>query len=207
MRKLFDNVAINASRRSVRVQHGGATLVGIAVLATACALTSAVMWAMHLTAKSAGVPDYSKPVTANGGMESAQGVVGQDAVARMFGGSAGSVSTTREIEGVQLQGIVSDKRGTGVALISVDGAPPVRVRVGGRVRDGVTLLEIRERKVILGRSGSTAELILPARTNSPVAAATGKAQGSPAGLPGGSAAPVTGATAGSGSLPASPTAR
>ena len=207
MHKLFDNVAINASRRSVRVQRGGATLVGIAVLATACALTSAVMWAMHLTAKSAGVPDYSKPVTANVGMESAQGVVGQDAVARMFGGPAGSVSTTREIEGVQLQGIVSDKRGTGVALISVDGAPPVRVRVGGRVRDGVTLLEIRERKVILGRSGSTAELILPARTNSPVAAATGKAQGTLAGLPGGSAAPVTGATAGSGSLPASPTAR
>ena len=207
MRKLFGNVAIHASRRSVRIQHGGTTLVGIAVLATACALTSAVMWAMHLTAKSADVPDYSKSVTASSGMEFAQGVAGREAVARMFGAPAGSVSATREIEGVQLLGIVSDKRGTGVALISVDGAPPVRVRVGGRVRDGVTLLEIRDRKVILGRSGSTAELILPARTNSPVAAATGKAQSSPTGFPGGSTAPATGVTAGSGSLPASPTAR
>lgn len=207
MQKLFDSVAIKAFRRSARVQYGGATLAGIAVLAVACALTSAVIWGMHLTAKSAGVPEYSKPVTASGGMEFAQGAAGRDAVARMFGGPAGSVSTTREIEGVQLLGIVSDKRGTGVALISVDGAPPVRVRVGGQVRDGVTLLEIRERKVVLGRSGSTAELVLPARTNSPVAAATGKAQGTPAGLPGGSAAPATGATVGSGSLSASPTAR
>jgi hypothetical protein len=185
MCKLFRHAASQASQR------GGATLVGIAVLAAAAALTCAVMWAMHITAKSVGVPEYSKAVTASGGMESAQGPAGRDAVARMFGPATGVVSGAREIEGVQLQGIVTDKRGTGVALLSVDGAPPVRVRAGQQVREGVTLVEIQQRKVLLRRGGSSVELVLPARVSSPVAAVAGKPPGAAAGIQTGAGAPAT----------------
>lgn len=146
-------------------ERGSITLIFIGVLALACAVTSAAIWIMHLTAQRTDVPEFSKAVTVN----AATSVLGgSDAVAQMFGVPAGATSTgLQEINGVQLQGIVSDKRGTGIALFSIDGAAPVRVRVGGRVRDGVTLGEIHARHVLLERSGKRVELRLVARTPQP----------------------------------------
>ena len=151
-----------ACRPSCRSERGGATLAVIGVLAMACAATSAVIWIMHLTANSTGVPEFSKAVTVT---EPTQMSGSRDALAQMFGAPVfASTKGAREIEGVQLQGIVSDKRGTGVALFSVDGASPVRVRAGALVRDGVKLLEIRQQQVLLERGGNTFELALVKRT-------------------------------------------
>ena len=174
--------------RIVRLQRGGATLAVIGALAAAGALTSAVIWAMHLTASSAGVPAYSKAVTASVAPADAGD---RQALAQLFGASAFvSTANSRDLEGVQLQGIVGDQRGAGVALFSVDGAAPVRVRVGGVVREGVKLLEIQRQQVLLERGGKTFDVALvkrPSAQNSPPdprlrpAQATG-APGSPAAL-------------------------
>ena len=152
-----------------RSQRGAAVPIFLGVLATAAAVASAVAWGMHIMAKSPGVPAYSKPAIQDGGAQQVQ-TASREAVARMFGGATPTATGSRDIEGLHLLGIVADKRGAGVALMSVDGAPPIRVRVGGRVRDGVTLAEIRERKVVLERGGGTVELALPLRGNSPAAA-------------------------------------
>ena len=146
-------------------ERGGAALAAIGMLAAACAVTSAVLWTMHLTANSSGVPEFSKAVALSPALDAAQAPAGSDALARMFGAPAQAPAAgTREIEGVQLQGIVSNPRGTGVALFSVDGAPPLRVRAGGLVRDGVTLVEIKQRQVVLERGGRTFELTLQKRS-------------------------------------------
>ena len=149
--------------RHLRIgERGSATLAVIGVLATACAVTSAVIWTMHLTANSISVPEFSKAVTVT---ETSQAPGGGDVLAQMFGPPVfASTKGASEIVGVQLQGIVSDKRGTGVALFSIDGAPPVRVRAGALVRDGVKLLEIRQQQVLLERGGKTFELALVKRT-------------------------------------------
>jgi hypothetical protein len=138
-------------------------------VALAAALTSAIVWLMHLTAKSTDVPENAKAVAAAG---SAPGTpplpAARDALLQMFGAPAitpqGGAAT---LEGVQLQGIVNDKRGTGVAIFSIDGAAPVRVRAGGPVRDGVRLIEIHAKSVVLERSGERLELALAKRVVSP----------------------------------------
>ena len=152
----------SAAFRHLRsAKRGGAILAVIGVLAAACALTSAVIWTMHLTANSISVPEFSKAVTVT---ETSQAPGGSDVLAQMFGPPVfASAKGASEIVGVQLQGIVSDKRGTGVALFSVDGAPPVRVRAGALVRDGLKLLEIRQQQVLLERGGKTFELALVKR--------------------------------------------
>ena len=138
--------------------RGSASWVVLAVVASAGAITSAVIWAMHLTASSAGVPEYSKAVAVSAPTPEPGG---RDAIAQMFGApAAASTAGGREIEGVQLLGIVSAGRGAGVALFSVDGAPPVRVRAGAKLRDGVTLTEVQPRQVLLERGGKTFEFVL-----------------------------------------------
>ncbi len=146
-------------------ERGNITLIMIGAIALVGAVTSAVIWTMHVTAQSSDVPEFSAAVVVNAA-SIAPG--GSDAVAQMFGVPVAATSTeAHEISGVQLQGIVSDKRGTGVALFSIDGAPPVRVRVGGLVRNGVTLEQIHARHVLLERSGKRVELRLVARTPLP----------------------------------------
>ncbi len=146
-------------------EHGGAALAAIGMLAAACAVTSAVLWTMHLSANSSAVPEFSKAVAPSPALDAAQAPGASDALARMFGAPAQvPAAGTREIEGVQLQGIVSDPRGSGVALFSVDGAPPLRVRAGGQVRDGVTLVEIKQQQVVLERGGRSFELTLLKRS-------------------------------------------
>ena len=49
-----------------------------------------------------------------------------------------------------LQGVVSDARRHGVALISVDGKPARPVRVGGKVEEGLVLQTVESRRASLG---------------------------------------------------------
>jgi hypothetical protein len=53
----------------------------------------------------------------------------------------------------------------------VDGAPPIRVRAGGQVRDGVRISDIQARYIVLDRDGKLAELALVKPVSSPEAAA------------------------------------
>ncbi len=148
-----------ANTRSLPSRAGGsASWVVLAVVASAGAITSAVIWAMHLTASSPGVPEFSKAVAVSLPTPEPGG---REAIARMFGApAAASTAGGREIEGVQLLGIVSAGSGKGVALFSIDGAPPVRVRAGAKLRDGVTLAEVQPRKVLLERGGKTFDVVL-----------------------------------------------
>jgi general secretion pathway protein C len=171
----------------------GATAIGLCgIVATAAALTSAIVWAMHLTAKSTDVPVYAKAVTATGAAPAtAQLPATREALSQMFDTS---VLTPQggapALEGLQLQGIVNDKRGAGVAIFSLDGAAPVRVRAGGQVRDGVRLIEIQAKSVVLERSGQRVELTLAKRMVSPDAYTDNRTRPAAAGAP-----TVTGNTA------------
>jgi general secretion pathway protein C len=137
--------------------RGGIFAALLGALFLTGAVTSAVVWMMHLTATSADVPEFSKPVSA----APAPAMRGdQDAVAQLFGTPK---IITRELDGLQLQGIVSDTHGRGVALISVDGAPPIRVRAGGQVRDGMRISDIQARYIVLERGGKLVELALVKR--------------------------------------------
>ena len=161
---IFRNAAAPLSPPKICSQRGGVPLIVVGVLATVCAVTTAAIWIMHLTATSAGVPEYSKAVTATRTFDVPQDSDSRNALSRLLSAPASAPTTGgREIEGVKLQGIVSDKRGTGVALFSVDGAPSVRVRAGGRVRDGLTLVEIQRRHVLLEQGGKKFELVLATR--------------------------------------------
>jgi hypothetical protein len=173
---------IPPDRRVPSAQLGVAALGILGVLGATGALTCAVIWAMHITAKSAAVPEYSRAVTASGGLPSAKSAGGGEAIARLFGGTAPAQTAVGDIEGVQLLGIVAGPRATGVALFSIEGGPPLRVRTGGRVREGVTLVEIRSRKVVLERGGVTVERELPARGSSPTALSV-KSDARVAGIP------------------------
>ena len=145
-------------------QGGSAALIVVGILATACAVTTAALWIMHLTATSPGVPEFSKAVTFSKPSDTLQDADSRNALLRLFSATESAPTAgARPIEGVKLQGIVSDKRGTSVALFSIDGAPSVRLRPGERVRDGVTLVEIQRLQVLLEQGGRTVELKLPAR--------------------------------------------
>ena len=159
--------ALSATYRPLHFhEQGSITLIFIGAIALVCAVTSAVIWIMHLTVQTSDVPVFSNAVMVNAASTTPGG---RDAVAQMFGAPVAATSAGgHEISGVRLQGIVSDKRGTGVALFSIDGAPPVRVRVGGLVRDGVTVEQIHARHVLLEHSGKRLELRLVARTPQPV---------------------------------------
>ena len=157
-------------------QRSNVTPIAIGVLATGCAITSAAIWAMHLLSSSAGVPAHSKPIVASGAGEVANESSSSDALARLFGAPV-TDNSGRGVEGVQLQGIVGDRQGKGVVLLSIDGAPPIRVRVGGQVRSGLKLVEIQRKHVLLEQNGKTLELALVTR------AASQSTAGSPSSLP------------------------
>jgi hypothetical protein len=149
-------------RPSITAGRSSVVLNGVGVLALAAALTSAGIWAMHVTAPSVDVPAYSKAVATVAAHDMRKTSGNADGLMRLFGAS-GPAGGAREIEGVKLQGIVSSGDGKGWAVFSVDGAPSIRVRDGGRVRDGVVLIELRRRHVLLEQGGQTVELALPAR--------------------------------------------
>lgn len=163
MRKRFSS--LQRASPVQRREFGGAALIAIGFLASAAAVTSAVIWTLHLTATSRGVPEFSKAVVAKTALPVKDN---REALAQMFGAPvATAAAASRDIDGVKLLGIVADRAGTGVALFSIDGAAPVRVRSGSLVRDGVKLVEVRPQQVVLERGGSIIEIAAPARVMLP----------------------------------------
>lgn len=62
---------------------------------------------------------------------------------------------------LQLLGVVADRKGSGAALISVDGQPAAPYRVGAVLMDGVRLLSMGPRHVEVGGDAGQIRLALP----------------------------------------------
>ncbi|CAJ94591.1 General secretion pathway protein [Cupriavidus necator] len=106
------------------------------------------------------------------------------AVATLFGGSA--QGGPRD---VQLIGVVAEvDGGAGAAIVSIDGGPPKAVRAGAELSPQIRLAEIRQRAVVIERSGVRQEIVLPLQA--------GATRGAPAAAgalptpPAGAAAPM-----------------
>jgi general secretion pathway protein C len=80
-------------------------------------------------------------------------------IAILFGALPGADGSNIKLVGVIAQG----KRGQGVALLAVDGQPPLALRAGSEIALGVTLAEVRADHVLVSRSGAVQEIRLPAK--------------------------------------------
>lgn len=80
-------------------------------------------------------------------------------VAFVFGALPGASGSDIKLVGVIAQG----KQGKGVALLTVDGKPPIALRAGEDITAGVTLAEVRSDRVVVSRSGALQEVRLPAK--------------------------------------------
>lgn len=77
------------------------------------------------------------------------------ALRTLFGGTGGAGSTTVRLFGVVAAGP------NGAAILAVEGGEPKVVRVGGTL-EGMALVEVHPRRVVLERRGVRQELQLPA---------------------------------------------
>jgi len=80
-------------------------------------------------------------------------------IAYLFGALPGADGGNIKLVGVIAQG----KRGQGVALLAVDGRPPIALRAGAVIAAGITLAEVRADRVLINRSGAVQEIRLPAK--------------------------------------------
>lgn len=78
-------------------------------------------------------------------------------VAFLFGALPGANGSDIRVVGV----IAMGKSGKGIALLAVDGRPPLAVRAGTDIAAGVTLAEVRTNGVVISRSGALQEIRLP----------------------------------------------
>jgi len=80
-------------------------------------------------------------------------------VAYLFGARPGNDGSDIRLLGVIAQGA----RGRGIALLAVDGRPPIALRAGEEIAAGVALAEVRSDRVVVSRSGAVQEIRLPAK--------------------------------------------
>ena len=125
-------------------------LLSIAAFAVFCA--TATWWGIDLAAHRA------PPVVA----AAAHVPVSLDQAATLFGGKPQQKPT----ENIQLSGILALSHGS-AAIISVDGAPPKAVSLGGLVGESAKLSEVRARSIVIDRNGAHAEIFLPANAAGP----------------------------------------
>ena len=85
-----------------------------------------------------------------------------DEAGTLFGGKPAQ----KTAENIQLSGILALAQGA-AAIISVDGAPPKAVSLGGPVGENGKLAEVRARSIVIDRHGAHAEIFLPAAGSGP----------------------------------------
>ncbi|MCY1285525.1 hypothetical protein D9M70_344700 [compost metagenome] len=152
-------------------------LASVALFVALCAL--ATYWALTFSAmRTLPVPQSARVAQTE--------AVETGAVATLFGGSA--QGGPRD---VQLLGVVAEvDGGAGAAIVSLDGGPPKAVRSGAELSQQIRLVEIRQRSVVIERSGVRQEIALPVQPG----AARAPAAGAPAPTlptpPAGAAAPM-----------------
>lgn len=152
-------------------------LASLALFVALCAL--ATYWVLTFSAmRTLPVPQSARVAQTE--------AVETGAVATLFGGSA--QGGPRD---VQLLGVVAEVNGgAGAAIVSMDGGPPKAVRSGAELSQQIRLVEIRQRSVVIERSGVRQEIALPVQAG----AARAPAAGAPAPAlptpPAGAAAPM-----------------
>ena len=126
----------------------------VLVVALAATVTS---WILEFSARRAPTEPV-RPVSAG---DSAPRTQAADVapIAFLFGAVPGADGSDIKLVGVIAQG----PRGKGVALLAVDGRPPVALRAGEEIAAGVTLSEVRSDRVVVSRSGAVQEIRLPAK--------------------------------------------
>ena len=141
-----------------RIGISGATLVRtctvVLVLALAVTITS---WFLEFSARRTPFEPV-RPVIAG---DSAPRTQAADVapIAFLFGAVPGADGSDIKLVGVIAQGLA----GKGVALLAVDGRPPLALRAGEEIAAGVTLAEVRADRVVVSRSGAIQEIRLPAK--------------------------------------------
>ncbi|WP_444633290.1 type II secretion system protein N [Cupriavidus oxalaticus] len=152
-------------------------LASVALFVALCALVT--YWVLTFSAmRTLPVPQSARVAQTE--------AVETGAVATLFGGSA--QGGPRD---VQLLGVVAEVNGgAGAAIVSMDGGPPKAVRSGAELSQQIRLVEIRQRSVVIERSGVRQEIALPVQAG----AARAPAAGAPAPAlptpPAGAAAPM-----------------
>jgi len=141
-----------------RIGFSGANLpracTFVLVLALAVTITG---WALDFTARRTP-SEPVRPVTV--GNPAARTQAADIApIAFLFGALPGVDGSDIRLVGVIAQG----KRGQGIALLAVDGRPPLALRAGREIAAGVTLAEVRADHVLVSRSGAIQEIRLPAK--------------------------------------------
>jgi general secretion pathway protein C len=126
----------------------------VLVLALAATITG---WALDFTARRTP-SEPVRPVTVGNPAPRTQAA---DIVptALLFGALPGADGSNIKLVGVIAQG----KHGQGVALLAVDGQPPLAWRAGAVIAADVTLAEVRADHVLISRSGAVQEIRLPAK--------------------------------------------
>ncbi|WP_439683805.1 Type II secretion system protein GspC N-terminal domain-containing protein [Cupriavidus oxalaticus] len=152
-------------------------LASVALFVALCAL--ATYWVLTFSAmRTLPVPQSARVAQTE--------AVETGAVATLFGGSA--QGGPRD---VQLLGVVAEVNGgAGAAIVSMDGGPPKAVRSGAELSQQIRLVEIRQRSVVIERSGVRQEIALPVQAGAvraPAAGAPAPALPTP---PAGAAAPM-----------------
>ena len=124
------------------------TVQGLTFLLWALAAASAVYWGLKLSAKvGAGAPVAS----------AGRAPVAPDpaAISRLLGATpVAAVAVPTLASRFALVGVVADRSGTGVALISIDGKPAKPFRVGAPVEENLLLQSVQGRRAVLGAGGN-----------------------------------------------------
>jgi general secretion pathway protein C len=126
----------------------------VLVLALAVTITG---WALDFTSRRTP-SEPVRPVTVGNPAPRTQ-AADIAPIAFLFGALPGADGSNIKLVGVIAQG----KRGEGVALLAVDGRPPLALRAGSVIAAGVTLAEVRADRVVVSRSGALQEIRLPAK--------------------------------------------
>ncbi|MEQ1881850.1 MAG: type II secretion system protein N [Burkholderiales bacterium] len=132
------------------------SLINLALLVALAAVVS--YWVMQISAqRSPGEPLVSIPagdsVTQNQPLDTIS-------AASLFGPSSSTQGPGR----VVLIGIIGEGgKGSGVALLSVDGQPPVAYKVGESIQDDQELVAVHSDRVTIGGAGGNQEIRMPER--------------------------------------------
>ena len=118
---------------------------------------TAAEWALTFSARR--TPQEPVRALALGDPVARSQAAGTAAIARLFGAQAPGEASNVRLLGVIAQGTL----GKGIALISVNGQPAIAVRAGELIAGETTLAEVRADRVLVGKSGDTQEIRLPAK--------------------------------------------
>lgn len=113
----------------------------------AAAVTSAVFWALRISPPTELLPPISQESAISGAMDVA-------GVTRALGGAmslAVAAPTVTEASRFTLIGVLAHPNSSGAALIAVDGQAPKTFSVGRNIVDGLVLMSVLPRRVLIGR--------------------------------------------------------